>query len=251
MELFLSRGCFLPPDIICTVTRRTTSCASEDAPWIITRLLECGASANWSTPCGGNPLHHVLCVNIFPLPLALNLMQLRVAKLLVEAGCNPRSKNNSGITPLIHALRHRNSTMVSYLIEQCALFTDSDTIHFIDVDWAKGLPWYDLASTAICAAKHSRTVMTSLTLADVHLVHIMLRRRFKLPSRITGVILDFAQYWACYTAVKGGTIAEESVPFPFAFLRPAPRGTDVVVQCIEFVLTDRKCPCFCRPQTAH
>ncbi|KAF9230090.1 hypothetical protein BU15DRAFT_69495, partial [Melanogaster broomeanus] len=133
----------------------------ESPDYVICSLLKYGANATVLTTRGDSPLHAWLCKKTRD-----GKERHSVAKVLVNAGCDPKSKNAAGVTPLHVALYHRDETLVDYFHGQGALFEDCRYIHLVDISWANGLSWYDAAATAVDAAKHAVGVARSIRLAD-------------------------------------------------------------------------------------
>ncbi|KAF9233294.1 hypothetical protein BU15DRAFT_66691 [Melanogaster broomeanus] len=221
VDLLLSRHCFIPQDIIhLAIEFSPTNDAS-----VISSLLKYGASTTVSTATGHSPLHAWLCS--WPGDL---IVQHDITKELIKAGCDPRSKTATGVTPLIFALRSHNETLIDYLLGQGALFEDCRYIHLVDIRWARPLSWYDSAVNAALVSTHAKAWRYSITLADVFRVRMILQKRFKIPALILGIILDLAEYWVRHNAVNGYECNKNS-KVTVAFLRP-PRT--VIVQEIEF-----------------
>ncbi|KAF9233298.1 hypothetical protein BU15DRAFT_66694 [Melanogaster broomeanus] len=221
VDLLLSRHCFIPQDIIHLAIKFSSTNDSS----IISSLLKYGASTTVSTASGDSPLHAWLCG--WPSDI---IVQHDIAKELIVAGCDPRSKNATGVTPLIFALRSHNKALIDYLLGQGALFEDCRYIHHVDIRWARPLSWYDSAVNAAHVSKHDKEWRYPITLADVFRVRMLLQKRFKISPLILGIILDLAEYWICYDIARGYKCNKNS-NVTVAFLRP-PRT--VIVQEIEF-----------------
>ncbi|KAF9233311.1 hypothetical protein BU15DRAFT_66706 [Melanogaster broomeanus] len=235
VDLLLSRRCFIPQNIIHLAIISVkigfrSFLASHPNPVnsIICSLLKYGANATVLTTRGDSLLHAWLREQPYD-----HLVQHSIAEALVDAGCDPRSKNATGITPLSLALLYQNGALVDYFLGQGALFEDSRYIHLADVRWARRLLWHDAAFAAAHAAKHVVEVAHSITLADVYRVRLMLQKRFKVTSLILGTILDLAEYWACYPAVEGHSGNTDAT---FKFLRSPHDSRTVKVQRIEFTI---------------
>ncbi|KAF9235652.1 hypothetical protein BU15DRAFT_64656 [Melanogaster broomeanus] len=221
VDLLLNRHCFIPQDIIHLAIKFSSTNDSS----IISSLLKYGASTTVSMASGDSPLHAWLCG--WPSDL---IVQHDIAKELIDAGCDPRSKNATGVTPLIFALRSHNEALIDYLLGQGALFDDCGYIHLVDIRWARPLSWYDSAVEAARVSTHAKVWGYPITLADVFRVRMILQKRFKIPPLILGIILDLAEYWAWHDAASGYKYNKNS-NVTFQFLR-SPRT--VIVQQIEF-----------------
>ncbi|KAF9233309.1 hypothetical protein BU15DRAFT_80242 [Melanogaster broomeanus] len=248
VDFLLSRRCFIPQDIIHVAINSGYECVPPPAKlWdtIVTSLLDHGANVRGLDACANNLLHTLLYRQRH------SLLHPRFAKELVDAGCNPRSKNAIGATPLVLALDSQNGAVVDYFLSEGALFEDSRYIHLVYKDWANGLGWYDSAVAAADVAKHAMEVGHSITLADVCRIHTALQSRFKVPSSIIGVILDLAEYWACHTTTKRFTGIRDPLADPddsdpmFVFLRPPRHDRNVMVQQIEFTASTNRSIDFC------
>ncbi|KAF9233866.1 hypothetical protein BU15DRAFT_66236 [Melanogaster broomeanus] len=224
VDLLLSHGCFIPPNILHLSFQSGVHASLGKYCQVIYSLLEYAANSSAVTDRGDNLLHVLLSRK------DAKGLQHSVAEALVNAGCNPVAKSAIGATPLCLALLSQNAPLVDYFLDKGACFEDYRYLHLVDMDWARGLSWYHSAIAAANAAEHALAVMRSITHTDVSQVHMMLQR-FKLPSPIVEIILDFAEYWACCTTIEGGS---NSSAWTFVFRPPAAHGQIIKVQQIEF-----------------
>ncbi|KAF9242322.1 hypothetical protein BU15DRAFT_60450 [Melanogaster broomeanus] len=98
-------------------------------------------------------------------------------------------------TPLSIVLNKKapSPSLVAYLIDIGAKFSDANYLHLNNLRWARELSWYPDAIKAYDAM----LARQSINLDDVREVQSSLTHRFSLLPRVVNQILDTAEFWAC------------------------------------------------------
>lgn len=95
VDYLLSLDIPLPPDILLAATSSSPYCPIKSH--MIRYLIDKGANISVVTADGDSPLHLLLAVR------DEEYVRLECVRILVEAGCDPRSSNKGGQTPLHNA----------------------------------------------------------------------------------------------------------------------------------------------------
>ncbi|KAN0094796.1 Ankyrin repeat-containing domain protein [Tylopilus felleus] len=95
VDYLLSLDIPLPPDILLAATSSSPYCPIKSH--MIRYLIDKGANISVVTADGDSPLHLLLAVR------DEEYVRLECVRILVEAGCDPRSRNKGGQTPLHNA----------------------------------------------------------------------------------------------------------------------------------------------------
>jgi ankyrin repeat protein len=109
IKYLLSLDIELPPDILLTASLAP---GYSDRVSLIRYLVQEDASVSVSTTDGDTPLHLLL------VPGSDEDDHLDCAKILIEAGCDPRAQNVAGETPLHRAARYGYTRILEYLLSQ-------------------------------------------------------------------------------------------------------------------------------------
>ncbi|KIJ12473.1 hypothetical protein PAXINDRAFT_171165 [Paxillus involutus ATCC 200175] len=142
-------------------------------------------------------LLHELCQNAseaFHTECMHKIHVLLGCGLHVEKHIN--TEDNEGFTPLGIVLNNFEApcpSLVSYLIDIGAKFSDVNYLHLDNLRWARELFWYPDAVRAY----HVMLERQSIKPADVLDVQTALAYHFSLPLRVVDRILEAAGYWAC------------------------------------------------------
>ena len=107
ISYFLSLGQSLPSDILLTAL---TGCHCDKAK-VIRYLIRQGADVSATAKDGTTPLHLLAT-------LGYEHDCLESTKILIDAGCNPRSPDTYGRTPMCIAAKHGYISVVEFLLSQ-------------------------------------------------------------------------------------------------------------------------------------
>ena len=156
------------------------------------RLLEIGSKINCRNHHGLTPLHS-----------AIQGGSLEVVKLLVNAGAEIvdrvefGSGMGSGKTAVHYALELRSEAIIECLLNHCDDLGHLQNLSLHQIRWAEKKPWFARLRRAIASGSgfEQQDSPRFFTATDVLQTRCILQDRLKLPSAVTAVILDYAEYW--------------------------------------------------------
>jgi ankyrin repeat protein len=192
VKYLLDKGAHVHPDDLIEVFDSTESINST----IIHLLLQHGVNATLTSLSyiGNNALHSLLDVRRYG---DTEDTCLEIAHALVDAGFDFKAENLNGVTPLKLAVDRQYPSLVAYLLDKGAQFSDTRYMHPDNLTWAMHLPWHGDAVDAGCEALKRR----SLTPQDLVQTKHLLQLGLGLPFSITQHILDAAEYFGCVSII--------------------------------------------------
>jgi ankyrin repeat protein len=153
---------------------------------------------------------HILCQNAVRVE-ALHTKYMHKIHVLLGCGLHVEkhvnTEDSKGFTPLGMVLNRELPcpSLVSYLIDIGAKFSDVNYLHLDNLYWARELSWYPDAVKAY----HAMLERQPINLTDILDVQTALACRFSLPPRVVNRILEVAGYWAC------GSVTYQKVEFTY------------------------------------